>query len=431
MTENSSLLSTISIRYVIIVAVIILALVPVLVVFNIVPAEQPVSVNITMDQAGNLVFLHHAGGDALSKNLLTIQIDNDAVPENLLFISDGRDWPWSIGKTIAIPLSPDEGSRELTVWYGKENNKVKIFSGTILPVTAPVTPVPTPSITETTVPVTPTQTRDLTPVVSITPTPTSVPAPEQTPSLPVAEFNAVPRSGPAPLTVVFEDLSTGVPESWEWTFGDNSTADVRNPVHVYADPGTYSVSLNVKNELGGNAKIRQGFVVAETPGPRQDIFLDGSRDGYLLPGVVVFHVNGDNSKIKIGGRWVYPADGDTVRIETGTEGRGKISVAGPFIIQFEFPSAVLYINGETAGSGSLTDISITSFDGFLSDLTLSLPASGGSGRIIYAGTTRQLEDYPGPVTISHIYPDSTGTLTIDTYLPGQVKLQGSAGEIIL
>jgi hypothetical protein len=40
MTENSSLLSTISIRYVIIVAVIILALVPVLVVFNILPEQN-------------------------------------------------------------------------------------------------------------------------------------------------------------------------------------------------------------------------------------------------------------------------------------------------------------------------------------------------------------------------------------------------------
>ena len=76
MTENSSLLSTISIRYVIIIAVIILALVPILVVFNIVPGQQSVSVNITMDQTDNLLLLHHAGGEALKKDLFIIPFDN-------------------------------------------------------------------------------------------------------------------------------------------------------------------------------------------------------------------------------------------------------------------------------------------------------------------------------------------------------------------
>jgi PKD repeat protein len=430
MTEEPSLLSTISIRYVIIIAVIILALIPVLVVFNIVPVEQQVSVNITMDQTDNLLLLHHAGGDALNKDRVSITIDNSAVPEKLMFMSDGQDWPWSIGKTIAIPLSPHTGSRELIIWYGKENDKVQIFTGTVLPVVSPVTVTPTPVVPETQVSSSPTQTAG--PVIP-TRTPTVTPAltQEQTPALPVAEFDAVPRTGSAPLTVVFEDLSTGVPESWEWTFGDNGTSDVRNPVHTFAEPGIYTVSLNVKNALGANAKIRQGYVVAKSPAPRQDIFLEGSRDGYLLPGVIQFRVNGDNSKIKIGGRWVYPADGDIVRIVLNTEGKGIISVTEPFIVQFEIPSAVLYLNGGFEGEGAITDIRITSFDGFLSDLTLSLPASEGSGRIIYGGTTRQMEDYPGPVTISHIYPDRSGTLNLDTYFPGRVKFQGSAEEIIL
>jgi FOG: PKD repeat len=426
MTEEPSLFSTISIRVVIIIAVIILALVPVLVVFNIVPAPQSVYVNITMDQTGDLLLLHHTGGEALDKELVTITIDNSAVPENLIFITGGQDWPWSIGKTVAVPLSPYQGNQELTVWYGQEKERVRIFSGIVMPVVSPVTLIPTPVVTETPVSPTPTET-----IVTVSPTPSPARTPEQTPALPVAEFGAAPRSGSAPLTVVFEDHSTGTPESWEWTFGDNSTADVRNPVHTYAEPGIYTVSLNVKNALGANSKIRQGYVVAESPGPRQDIFLEGSRDGYLLPGVAQFRVNGDNSQIKIGGRWVYPADGDIVRIVTDTEGRGKISVTEPFIVQYEFPSAVLYLNGEIAGSGAITDIRITSLDEFRSDLTLFLPASEGSGRIIFSGTTRQLEQYPGPVTISHIYPDSSGTLSLDTYLPGRVKFQGSAERIEL
>ena len=37
----------------------------------------------------------------------------------------------------------------------------------------------------------------------------------------MADFTAVPRSGVAPLDVQFMDLSTNMPNNWEWSFGDN------------------------------------------------------------------------------------------------------------------------------------------------------------------------------------------------------------------
>jgi PKD repeat protein len=57
-------------------------------------------------------------------------------------------------------------------------------------------------------------------------------------------FDAAPLSGTAPLNVQFTDTSTGTPTSWEWFFGDGTTAYVQNPSHTYTDPGTYSVSMN-------------------------------------------------------------------------------------------------------------------------------------------------------------------------------------------
>jgi PKD repeat protein len=57
-------------------------------------------------------------------------------------------------------------------------------------------------------------------------------------------FDAAPLSGTAPLNVQFTDTSTGSPTSWEWFFGDGTTAYVQNPSHTYTDPGTYSVSMN-------------------------------------------------------------------------------------------------------------------------------------------------------------------------------------------
>ncbi|NYT06079.1 MAG: PKD domain-containing protein, partial [Methanomicrobiales archaeon] len=70
-----------------------------------------------------------------------------------------------------------------------------------------------------------------------------------------ADFSADVTSGPAPLTVVFSDLSTGAPTSWSWEFGDGGSSADQNPVHVYTVAGTYTVSLTVGNDLGGDTAV--------------------------------------------------------------------------------------------------------------------------------------------------------------------------------
>ncbi|MBK9531768.1 MAG: PKD domain-containing protein [Chitinophagaceae bacterium] len=50
-----------------------------------------------------------------------------------------------------------------------------------------------------------------------------------------------------PLTVAFQNLSVPLSntDSITWNFGDNSTSHAVNPVHTYANPGTYNVCLTV------------------------------------------------------------------------------------------------------------------------------------------------------------------------------------------
>ncbi len=48
----------------------------------------------------------------------------------------------------------------------------------------------------------------------------------------------------------FTDLSTDIPQSWLWDFGDGSTSEEENPSHEYAVPGTYTVTLTVANTIG-------------------------------------------------------------------------------------------------------------------------------------------------------------------------------------
>jgi PKD repeat protein len=77
---------------------------------------------------------------------------------------------------------------------------------------------------------------------------------------PVADFSATPTSGKAPLTVEFNDNSTGVPTSWKWNFGDGTYSTAKNPVHKYSKAGKYTVSLTVKNAKGSNTKTISEYI---------------------------------------------------------------------------------------------------------------------------------------------------------------------------
>ncbi|KKG15832.1 cell surface protein [Methanosarcina sp. 2.H.T.1A.6] len=68
-----------------------------------------------------------------------------------------------------------------------------------------------------------------------------------------ASFIALPRTGDVPLTVQFNDTSTGNITSWLWDFGDGDASTSQNPSHEYSKSGSYSVTLNVSNAYGYSA----------------------------------------------------------------------------------------------------------------------------------------------------------------------------------
>ena len=78
--------------------------------------------------------------------------------------------------------------------------------------------------------------------------------------LPIAAFSAYPTSGKVPLTVSFNDKSTGSPNSWTWRFGDGKTSKNKNSVHKYTKGGRYNVSLKVKNADGINDKTVSKYI---------------------------------------------------------------------------------------------------------------------------------------------------------------------------
>jgi len=70
---------------------------------------------------------------------------------------------------------------------------------------------------------------------------------------PTADFTASTLLGIVPLVVTFTDRSTGNPVSWDWNFGDGSRSSAQNPTHIYVVPGTYTVTLTVRNNAGATS----------------------------------------------------------------------------------------------------------------------------------------------------------------------------------
>ena len=65
--------------------------------------------------------------------------------------------------------------------------------------------------------------------------------------------------GCSPATVFFNNLSIPIDSTYtvKWTFGDSATSSAISPTHIYKNPGTYSVSLDVTSPIG--CKVSRSF----------------------------------------------------------------------------------------------------------------------------------------------------------------------------
>jgi PKD repeat protein len=97
---------------------------------------------------------------------------------------------------------------------------------------------------------------------AITVTDGIVPEPTQTgvPGTLVPAYTALPMNGTVPLNVQFQDLSSGNPTEWTWDYGDGQISHEQNPQHWYGSPGTYTVTLQVRNDLSSGSLQKPGLI---------------------------------------------------------------------------------------------------------------------------------------------------------------------------
>jgi PKD repeat protein len=87
------------------------------------------------------------------------------------------------------------------------------------------------------------------------------------------------------LNCEFTDQSSdsdGTVASWSWNFDDSGSSSARNPVHSFAAPGTYSVSLTVTDNDDAQDSISRDVTVNE-PLPDPLVINSGMTDAWYDP----------------------------------------------------------------------------------------------------------------------------------------------------
>lgn len=101
------------------------------------------------------------------------------------------------------------------------------------------------------------------------------------PNAPTADFTVTELCGETTDTFYFIDFSTGGGlYAWNWSFGDGSYSELRNPTHQYASEGTYDVNLSVWGAYGFDSLLRENLITipcgAATPTPTPTVTVTGT-----------------------------------------------------------------------------------------------------------------------------------------------------------
>ncbi|MBV9960887.1 MAG: PKD domain-containing protein, partial [Parafilimonas sp.] len=81
-----------------------------------------------------------------------------------------------------------------------------------------------------------------------------------------ADFTASTQQGCSPLLVQFTNTSTGDSLQYFWDLGNGATSTLSNPGAIYISPGSYTITLHVKNSSGEDSTIKSNYItVHENP----------------------------------------------------------------------------------------------------------------------------------------------------------------------
>lgn len=151
------------------------------------------------------------------------------------------------------------------------------------------------------------------------------------PILPSAGFYASPTSGDGAFNVNFVDTSMNFPASWNWNFGDGSTTNTENPMHIYsavAAPTSYTVQLIVANSAGISTATWNNYIYVTEPAPQAFFYATPTTGLGPLP--VSFVDNSINSPTS----WAWDfGDGGTATTQNPAHTYNKPTISTTYTVQ--------------------------------------------------------------------------------------------------
>ena len=381
------------------IVVIGVAVIGVLLMSHPTPRNLPaLSAVISEDTAQKTISVYHDGGDSVARD--EIQILVDGVPQS--FANGGSSsWStWSTGQSLTYTYPGSAPGLVQIVYTGGSGATVLASSDFGFNPSSTSTVGPTGSATST-----PTGT-------TTTASPTPVPAP-------VASFTGTPLTGTAPLTVRFTDLSANSPTLWAWNFGDGNTtnATVQNPVHTYAAPGNYTVSLTASNSGGNNTFTRTNYIQVTAPLPVANF------TGTPLSGTSPLTVQFTDRSINSPTSWVWNF-GDGSTLSTAQNPSHTYSSVGLYTVSLNATNA--------AGSNTMTktnyvNVTISNFSSYViqnSVFVYGTQVSFAGDNMYGPGATVVLT---GPLSVSTL--NGGASLAVSSlYINGDVDFSNAAGQ---
>jgi PKD repeat protein len=180
-----------------------------------------------------------------------------------------------------------------------------------------------------------------------------------------AAFDLSTASASVGQNVAFTDRSTGSPTSWSWSFGDGAFSSQQNPSHMYAAPGSYTVTLTASSATSSAAATKTISVSTANVAYRSLISVTAQTNGV---GGSVWRTelslfNAGAQPVSINLSFIPGAGGDVLTRSLVLNAKQSKTYANALLDIFNMPSGAgaLAIEGTSAAASANLKVSSRTF----------------------------------------------------------------------
>ena len=166
-------------------------------------------------------------------------------------------------------------------------------------------------------------------------------------SAPRADFRMSKDVASIGEKILFTDLSTGDPDSWQWDFGDGSWSSLRSPVHSYSQAGTYDITLTVGNRYTSSLSVTKSILITENAPTEADVdFVCNPLKSSFLPASIQCTDKSNKNVVITSWYWEFIRDGILVWCSSEQNPIATINEPGIYDVKLTI--------GNNGGEASLT-----------------------------------------------------------------------------